>query len=269
MNSTQTTSKITADRIRKYLKQGKRFDGRKLEEFREIIIETGVSKNAEGSARVKIGKTDVLVGVKMDVSTPYADSANKGNINVGSELLPTSSPRVENGPPKFNSIEIARVLDRGIRESKFIDLEKLCIKEGEKVWTVYIDVYSLNDDGNVLDAAGIGAVAALKTAKMPKYNKETGKTMFGEWTNERIPLSKNAPVSITFYKIGENIIVDPTLEEEDIIETRVTLGLTKEGISSMQKGERESLTMEEMNKIMDLSEKVSEEVFKKIEKQLK
>lgn len=269
MNSTQTTPKITEERIKKYLSQGKRFDGRKPEEFREIIIETGVSKNAEGSARVKIGKTDVLVGVKMDVATPYADSSNKGNISVGAELLPTSSPRVENGPPKFNSIEIARVVDRGIRESKFIDLEKLCIKEGEKVWNVYIDIYSLNDDGNVLDAAGIGAVAALKTARMPKYNEETGKVLFGEWTNEKVPLSKNMPLSITFYKIGNKIIVDPTLEEEDIIEARVTLGLTKEGVSSMQKGEKESLTIEELNGILDLSENLFGEVFKKIEKHIK
>lgn len=269
MNSTQTTSKITEERIKKYLSQGKRFDKRGLEEFREISIQTGVSKNAEGSARVKIGNTEVLVGVKMDVATPYADSANKGNISVGAELLPTSSPRIENGPPKFSAIEIARVVDRGIRESKFIELEKLCIKEGEKVWNVYIDIYSLNDDGNVLDAAGIGAVAALKTAKMPKYNEKTGKVLFGEWTDEKIPLSKNIPISITFYKIGENVVVDPTLEEEDIIDARVTLGLTKEGVSSMQKGERESLSVEEMYKILDSSEKVWNEVFKKIEKQIK
>jgi len=269
MNSTQKTSKITAERIKEYLSQGKRFDKRKLDEFRKITIETGVSKNAEGSARVKIGETDVIVGIKMDVSPPYADSANKGNISVSAELLPTSSPRFESGPPKFSAIETARVIDRIVRESKFIDLEKLCIKEGEKVWTVYIDIYSLNDDGNLLDAAGIGAIAALKNSKMPKYDEETGKVLFGEWTNEKIPLSKSIPISITFYKIGESIIVDPTLEEEDIIETRVTLGITKEGISSMQKGEKESLTIEEMNKIIDSSEELWSEVFKKIEKHLK
>jgi exosome complex RNA-binding protein Rrp42 (RNase PH superfamily) len=65
------------------------------------------------------------------------------------------------------------------------------------------------------------------------------------------------------------MVVDPALEEEDIIESRVTLGLTKEGISSMQKGEKESMSIEEMDKILDLSEKVRNEVFKKIEKHLK
>ena len=100
------TPKVTGDRIREYLAKGKRFDGRKPEDFREISIEIGVSKKAEGSARVKIGKTEVLVGVKMDVTEPYADSANKGNLIVSSELLPLSSERFESGPPKFPSIEI-------------------------------------------------------------------------------------------------------------------------------------------------------------------
>ena len=137
------TSKITGERIKKYLEQGKRFDGRGPEEFREIIIETGVSKKAEGSARVRIGKTEVIVGIKMDVAEPYPDSADKGNLMVTAELLPLSSGRFESGPPKFSAIEVGRLTDRAIRESKFIQMDKLCIKEGEKVWTIFIDVYSL------------------------------------------------------------------------------------------------------------------------------
>ena len=86
----------------------------------------------------------------MDVAEPYPDSQDKGNLMVTAEFLPLSSPRIELGPPQFDSIELARVIDRGIRESKFIELEKLCIKEGEKVWTVFIDIYSINDDGNLL-----------------------------------------------------------------------------------------------------------------------
>ena len=166
------TSNITRERIRKYLQEGKRFDNRKPDEFRNISIETGISKNAEGSARVKIGKTEVIVGIKMNIGEPYPDSPEKGNLIVSAELLPLSSPRFESGPPKFPTIELARIIDRGIRESKFIEFEKLCIKKGEKVWTVFIDIYSINDDGNILDAAGIGALVALKNAKKPKYDKK-------------------------------------------------------------------------------------------------
>jgi len=263
------TSYITAERIKEYLAEGKRFDGRGLDEFREITIETGISKNAEGSARVRIGKTEVLVGVKMDVGTPYPDSQDKGNLMVGAELLPLSSPRIELGPPQFDSIELARVIDRGIRESKFIDLQKLCIKEGEKVWTVMIDIYSINDDGNLLDAAGIGAVAALKTAKIPKYNEETGKTEFGEWTKDSIPLSKEIPISLTVHKMGNSLVVDPTKEEEDISETRVTIASSDGMVHSMQKGNAKELSVEEFNNILDIVEKTEREIFKKIEKSLK
>jgi exosome complex component RRP42 len=259
------TSKITGERINQYLEKGKRFDGREPGDFRDIIIETGVSKRAEGSARVKIGKTEVIVGVKMDVMEPYSDSADRGNLMVSAELLPLSSERFESGPPRFPAIELGRLTDRAIRESKFIQLEKLCIKEGEKVWIIYIDVYSLNDDGNLIDAAEIGAVAALKTARMPKYNEETGKVVYGEFTDKKIPLSKDIPITITAHKIGKSWIVDPTLEEEDISEARVSMGATPEGIiSSIQKGEAKEIDIEEFEKVIDTTEKVRKKVFKEV-----
>ncbi len=269
MEKVLTTSDLTGERIEKYLSEGKRFDGRKLNEFREIFIETGISNKAEGSVRVKIGNTEVLVGVKMNVSEPYPDSPDKGNLMVTAELLPLSSPRFELGPPKFDAIEIGRVIDRGIRESKVIELEKLCIKEGEKVWTVFIDIYSINDDGNLLDAAGIGAIAALKNARMPKYDEVNDKVLYGELSDKKIPLSKNIPFPITIYKIGKSLLVDPTREEEDIGKTRVTIGSSEEVISSMQKGYSEPVTIEEMHEILELAEKTWKELFLKIGKYLK
>ncbi len=269
MDKVILTSNLTAKRIKKYLLEEKRFDGRKLEEFRDIKIETPVSIKAEGSARVTIGKTEVLVGVKMDVSEPYSDSPDKGNLMTTTELLPLSSQRFESGPPKFPSIEIARVIDRGIREGKFIEFEKLCIKKGEKVWTVFIDIYSINDDGNLLDAAGIGAIVALKNAKMPKYDEKEGKVIYGEWTDKNLPLSKNIPLSLTVHKIGKKFVLDPTREEEDVSEVRVTIGSCDGSISSIQKGNPQVISIEEMGKILDLNEKVWKDMFKKIEKFLK
>ena len=263
------TANITGERIKNYLEQGKRFDGRKFDEFRKIEIETGISNKAEGSVRVKIGNTEVFVGVKMDVSEPYPDSPDKGNLMVTSELLPLSSDRFESGPPSIVSIELARIIDRMIRESKFIELEKLCIKEGEKVWNIYIDIYSLNADGNLLDAAGIGAIVALKNARIPKYDKKEEKVVFGEWTNEKIPTKKEVPLSITIHKIGEHLIVDPTQEEEDISETRVTIGSHEGVIYSMQKGDHLALSVEDFEKILNLLEKIWKNLYSKISKDLK
>ena len=263
------TPRVTGERIKQFLQEGKRFDGRKPEDFREIFIETGVSNKAEGSARVKIGNTEVIAGVKLDVTEPYADSADKGNLIVGAELLPLSSERFEYGPPKFSAIEIGRLTDRAIRESKFIQMEKLCIKQGEKVWAVYIDIYSLNDDGNLVDAAGIAAVAALKSAKMPKYDEEAGRVLYGELTDKKIPLAKEPPIVITAHKLGNRWLVDPTLEEEDVSEAKVTVGATPEGvISSIQKGEPKEMSIEEFEDVLDMTEKVRKKVFKEMENYL-
>ena len=260
-------TKITGDRIKQYLEEGKRFDGRKPDEFRDIIIEKDVSNQAEGSVRVKLGKTEVIVGIKMNVGEPYPDSPNKGNLMVTAELLPLSSDRFEYGPPRFPAIELGRLTDRFIRESDFIDFEKLCIKKGEKVWSVFIDVYSINHDGNLLDAAGIGAVAALMIAKMPEYDKKEEKVLFGKFTKTNIPLKKEMIIPTTIYKVGKNIIVDPTLEEEDMSETRVTIGATESGvINSMQKGGLGTISPEEMGKILDLSEKVRKKLASAIKK---
>ncbi len=263
------TSRITGDRIKEYLSEGKRFDGRKPQEFREIFIETGISKNAEGSARVRIGKTEVIVGVKMDISTPYPDSPEKGNLVVNAEFLPLSSPEFEKGPPRFPSIELSRVVDRGIRESKFIDLEKLCIKKGEKVWTVFIDIYTINHDGNLLDAATFGALAALKNARMPKYDEKEEKVLYGKLTDKKIPLSKEIPIAITIYMIGKSLIIDPTKEEEEISEARVTIASSDGTIYSIQKGESKALEIEEVYEILDLVKKIEKEIFKKLEKFVK
>ncbi len=265
MERINLTPKVTIERIKNYLKEDKRFDGRKPDEFRELVLEKDVSKKAEGSVRVKLGETEVIVGVKAGVGTPYPDSPDKGNMMVTAELSPISSPRFELGPPKFEAIELARVIDRGIRESKVIDFEKLMIEKGEKVWTIFIDIYSINDGGNLLDAAGIGALTALKLAKLPKYDEKEEKILYDE-SDRDIPLTGVNPIAITVHKIGDKLIVDPSREEEDASDARLTIGISEGIISSMQKGEITPLKDEDILNAIDMADKAWKELFKKIEK---
>ncbi|MCK5602469.1 exosome complex protein Rrp42 [Candidatus Pacearchaeota archaeon] len=260
---------LNSQKVADYLNEGKRFDGRKPEEFRELKIETGVSENAEGSARVTLGKTDVIVGVKMALGEPYPDSPNKGNFMVSAELAPMSSPRFEAGPPKFPVIEFGRVLDRGLRESGFINWEGLCLEEGKKVWTMFVDIYTLNDDGNLMDAAGIGAIAAMKTARLPGYDEETGKLDYKNPSDNPLPLNDVTPIAITAYKVGDRILVDPTREEQDAATARITIGSSDGIISSVQKGEESPMTPEEIGEAFDVADTAYKEVFKNLEKQIK
>jgi len=272
------TPNLTKKRIKDYLDVGKRFDSRELLEHRDIEIEIGVSKNAEGSARVRLGETEVIAGIKLGVGAPYPDHEEEGTMITTMELLPLSSERFEYGPPRINAIEMARVVDRGIRESGFIDFKKLCIKKGEKVWTVFVDIYSINNRGNLLDASCLAAVAALLTAKMPKYDEKLERVKYGELTSKKIPLTKVVPITLTFHKIGNNLLIDPVLEEEDASEVRLTLTLTQNDkkeviINAAQKGNEGTFTEEELSKILDLAEKtykkLEKEVEDKIEKSLK
>ena len=261
------SSNLTKARIIEYLAEGKRFDGRKQDEFREVSIELGISNKAEGSAKIKIGKTEVWVGVKMEVATPYPDSPDKGNLMVTAELLPLSHGKYEYGPPRFDAIELGRLVDRGIRESKYIEFEKLCITEGEKVWGVIIDVYSINDYGNLLDAAFIGALAALKSTKMPAYDKKKEKIDYEKEAKDKLPLTKNIPLNFGVYKIGSKLILDPSYEEEEASDGNLTLAVIPENpirICSMQKSGTITLTQEKFSDILEMIEKKYKTFFPEI-----
>ncbi len=260
-------SNLTKDKLNNMFAEGKRFDGRSLHEFREIEISYNVSNKAEGSARVKAGKTDVVVGVKLEVGEPYPDSPDKGNLMVSGDLLPLASPRFESGPPGFDAIELPRLVDRAIRESGMIDFKKLAIKEGEKVWTIIIDIYPINDDGNLIDLAAMGAVVALKKAFFPSLD-ENGKIDYKNKTKQKLPLSEIIPLSFSFFKVGNSLILDPTREEQEAADTRITFGMSlfngEHMLNSCQKKGEDIITEEEINKITELMSEKFDDIFKKL-----
>ena len=237
-----------------------RLDGRKLTEYRPVKVETDVTPNAEGSARVTIGKTDVIVGIKVEVMEPYPDTPNEGSIMVGAELLPLSSPDFEQGPPSIQAVELARVVDRGIRESKSLDFKKLCIKEGEKIWMIIVDIITINDAGNLFDASALGAIAALKNMKFPEY--KDGKIDYKKKTNKGLDL-KDTPLSVTVIKIGDKFIVDPDSEEEKVVDARLTVASLSDGtLCAMQKGGDYPLTAEDVSKMVDIGIEKGKELRK-------
>ncbi len=249
--------KIGKEYVMELAEKGLRADKRKADEYRKIVLETDVIKTAEGSARVTLGDTVVIAGIKLAVGEPFGDRPNEGVLMVGSELTPLADPDFEPGPPDIRSIELARVVDRTVRESKMIDLKALCIKEGEAVWMVNVDIHVMNFDGNLIDASNIAAVAALITAKMPKY--EDGKINVDEKTGP-LPIT-TSPISITAVKIGGKLFVDPSKEEEEAAGARLTVGVKESGnVCSMQKGGEDGFTVEEIHQILDLAEDKNKEL---------
>jgi exosome complex component RRP42 len=251
-------SEINKDHIFKLGKNHKRIDGRGFEDFRSIEVEKDIIGTAEGSAKVRIGNTVVLVGVKFSIGEPYPDSPGEGVLTTNAELNPIAAPEFDSGPLREMSIELARVVDRGIRESGTIDLSELCIIEGEKVWVVYIDINVLDYDGNLFDASSLGALLALTTAKIPVSTIEDGAE------DKPLPVI-HYPVSCTAVKLGNFIVLDPTLDEENISDARLTVTTDENGdIRAMQKGVGGSFTIPEIKNVIKLSQQTGKYVRENI-----
>ena len=255
---------INKDAVIKAIQNNKRLDGRKLDEFREIqILPNYIDKNPEGFALVKIGRTKVLAGVKLGVGTPYSDSPDEGVLMTGAELAPIAAPEFESGPPREDAIELARVIDRGIRESNMIDVKKLCIKEKEKVWMVFLDLHILDYDGNLFDAGALAAVTALMTAKVPTYDEKTDKVDYSKYSG-KLELNE-IPISVTARKINGKLVFDPDANEEEVVDARLTFAFKENGnVCAMQKGGETSLTKDETLEYMKKSYAQSKEIRKKL-----
>lgn len=245
---------INREAITRLATQSKRLDGRGLTEYRKpISIDLNISWTAEGSAKVQIGKTVVMAGVKLSLEKTYNDTPDEGGITVNAELTPLASSEFEPGPPTNRSIELARVVDRGIREAKAIDLKKLCVTAGEKAWFVNVDIVPINDDGNLIDISGLAALAALMTARYPVIDPKTGVIDYKNKTNVFLPLKKE-PLPVTVYKINGKLLVDPTAQEEKAYDARLTVTCDSLGIiSALQKGGEAPLSIEEVDAMVGIA----------------
>lgn len=244
-------NKELKNHINETLKSGIRLDGRKLDEFRPITIEKGLIGTAEGSAKVICGETEIIAGIKMDLGTPYSDSPDEGVLMVGTELSPLSNPDFESGPPSIESIEDSRVIDRGIRESGAIDTKSLCVKAGEKVWIVNADICPINHNGNLIDLGSLATIAALQDTKIPEIVDEV--VDYKNKGSKGLKINQ-LPIAITIVKIGDNLLVDPTYQEMQAADARLTVTSLEDGrLCAMQKGEDSPLTIKDIESMIDLA----------------
>ncbi|HTX61461.1 MAG TPA: exosome complex protein Rrp42 [Methanobacterium sp.] len=252
---------IIKESLTNLVKNGERSDGRTFDEYRDIVLETGVIEKAEGSARVKIGKTQIMVGAKPQLGEPFSDTPNVGVLMTNSELIPMAAPDFEPGPPDERSVELARVTDRCMREAGVVDLEKLCIVEGKKVWMVFLDLHILDYDGNLMDAAVLGSMAALMNTKIPEVKVEDDEVVINPEKLVPLPIKEKA-LMCTFAKINGELIVDPALEEEQVMSARISIGIRSDGtICAMQKGGMNPLTKEEVLNAVERTKEITKKLM--------
>ncbi|MFW9998970.1 MAG: exosome complex protein Rrp42 [Candidatus Hodarchaeota archaeon] len=262
MDVRRIISKIEREYIVSNLRKEERIDGRGLWEYRDFQINPDIIASAEGSADVSLGDTRIITGLKYEVGEPFPDLPNEGVCTVMAELLPIASPLFERGPPDEQSIELARVVDRGIRHADCVQTKKLCIKENEAVYILFVDMYVINYGGNLIDAGGVSALTTLISAHIPEgIIGENGL----EWTGKYIygdTIVNELPLVLTYGKIDDIIFLDPSLPEELVSDGKISISVTENKITSIQKSGAATFSIDEIKKLGEKSLEIGRKLRK-------
>ncbi|KAJ4706404.1 exosome complex component RRP43-like [Melia azedarach] len=223
----------------RHLSESIRPDARPLGRARDTTISLGAVASADGSALAKIGSTTMLAAIKMEVMTPSLESPDEGCVSIDFHMPPICSPIVRPGRPAEAAPVVAKQLSDTILSSGMINLKELSLVSGKAAWMAYLDIYCLDADGALFDAALLSAVAAFSHLQIPVVSLDyDGKIVMvteeqKEENLENQPVNKDKrkltlssiPFSLTCILHKNYILADPTAEEESIMETLVTLVL--------------------------------------------
>ncbi len=224
-------------------KEIKRLDNRKPDELREIEAKVGVVKRADGSAMFRMGNTQAIAAVygPRALHPTYLRNPEKGILRCNYNMLSFSTgERVKPGPSR-RSKEISLVTENAL-------LPVLDLKEfPNTVIDVFIELIQA-DSGT--RCAGITAAAmALADAGL---------------------IMKDLVTAVSVGKIGKQIIVDLTKEEEDLEEsTDIPLAITpRDGKISLLQMDGE-ITKEELLKAIELGKNSCLKIYELQKKALK
>ncbi|OWZ19118.1 Exosome complex uclease [Phytophthora megakarya] len=232
-----------------------RADGRELLQQRKIRVQFRRSES-ESQAEVQLGRTRVIGNVHGEIVPPFPDRPTEGFLHFAVELSPMASPSFEasasagrGAASSVAAAELARLVERGVRESRALDTEALAVVAGEKVWAITCHVHVVDHGGNLVDAASLAAIAALMHYRRPEVAVKEGTsgnggvTVYSVDEHAAVPLSlHHIPISISFCFLqplgnvqasndddvdadedGEPIIfMDPTDREERITDARMS-----------------------------------------------
>ncbi|KHJ93137.1 prefoldin, alpha subunit [Oesophagostomum dentatum] len=191
---------------RKFILEGfaenQRLDGRTLSDFRQVKLVVG----AEFSATL---------------TEPRATRPNKGFVAVDVDMSPMGNPANEHNRLGERGLELTRMLELVLRDSRCIDVESLCIRAHKEVWKLRVDVRVLDDDGALLDCASVAAVAALYHFRRPNVTVQPNHTIIhSEYEQALVPLNiYHMPICVSFgfTKTGNYVVIDPTDKESQCL----------------------------------------------------
>ena len=212
----------------RFLARGVRPDGRAVLRPRHVSATSSVVGSAAGSAMLKLGRTMVLAGVQLEATPPSEGEPSSGRVVVGLEVAAVASAGEDTsttGGGGRSEREHAALLEllQGTAAT-LVPPDALCIAEGKAVWTAYVDLYVLEHDGNLADAAVLALARALGDTRLPRVTVEAegGALVVAEEAALPLPLGP-APLAVSFGVLDGQLLLDPTREEESLVSTGFTV----------------------------------------------
>lgn len=117
-----------------------RCDGRKRQDYRPMELETGIVTHANGSARLRLANTDILVGVKTEIDVPIQERHDEGKIEFFVDCSANATPEFEGRGGEELAMEISNTLQKAYQSGQAFSLKNLCILPRQQCWKLYVDV---------------------------------------------------------------------------------------------------------------------------------
>ncbi|KAK7310106.1 hypothetical protein RJT34_07382 [Clitoria ternatea] len=186
---------------------------------------------ANGSARVRLGATDVIASVKDELGKPSLFQPHKGKVSIHIDCSSTAEPAFEGRGGDELSAELSVALQRCLLGGKTgagagIDLSLIVI-EGKICWDLYIEGLVVSSDGNLLDAL------------------------------------------VTLIKAGPHFIMDAMSEEESQMSNAVSISVNRQGqISGITKRGVAGLDPSIILDMISVAKHVSEQLINKLDSEI-
>jgi ribonuclease PH len=218
--------------------------GRAVDQLREISLEPGFAKYAEGSCLVRFGDTHVLCVASLDERVPpFLRNSGQGWVTAEYGMLPRSTHtrtdrEAARGKQSGRTQEIQRLIGRSLRA--VTDLKAM----GER--QIRLDCDVLQADGGTRTAAITGAWVALHIALSG---------MLKDGLVEKMPLNNHvAAVSCGLYQ-GEAVL-DLDYAEDSNAQADANFVLTGNGgiVEIQGTAEEDPFTREQFNRLLELAE---------------
>ncbi|CAG0916750.1 unnamed protein product [Notodromas monacha] len=219
------------DFFNKCLEKGLRMDCRKFIERRKLMLEVGGSSTADGFASVKFGDTVAICSIKAEFGKPQGHAPKSGWAIISVETNNVETQGDAGADAEDDMLEEQQVAECWLDDALnlAVDLRDLCIRPNELAWVLYVEIKSVSLDGNFRDVSTLALLLALQNVTLPvvAYNVEK-KSIRILNSLVRLPVKRRL-FPFTFVVEDSEFLFDPTADEEELSEGKVSVVLDEAG----------------------------------------